>query len=459
MTEALVEVEISSESQKPPDLWSLPCLALYAHYACIGVVNGLLTQALLPYCLYVAGGEPNTCATVSTFVNLPWGFKIFYGLLSDCVPICGLHRKPYMILGWAGTFAGALCFALLDRIDLSIAAGLFLGMTVAYLTADCATDAALVGLSTMEPAETRGTLLSTAYSIRFTFNILAAGIIAFLYNGPPTCGSFPLGLSTQQLMWAVVGVVGVLMGGTLPFYDERKTRPELPPGPLPSLGTRLVELYKLLQQPAVWRLVLALTTTTALSLVSNQAQTNANKEWFHIEPLQLGLSTCFQNIMLAVGTFAYKRCLLNASWRGTYAVGILGMQGFNLLYLLTIYFDVFKDGWWYVFTQVDMEFAYAFTFVIGIIIVPEIALPGYEGIIYGAITTYSNQAQNGRTSTARAGDIGAAPPKATRPLPVLQKKHGPSLSPLLALRARYTPISPRLPPPFLLPFRRLQCHQ
>ena len=38
-----------------------------------------------------------------------------------------------------------------------------------------------------------------------------------------------------------------------------------------------------------------------------------------------------------------------------------------------------------------MEFAYAFTFVIGIIIVPEISVPGYEGIIYGAITTYINQ--------------------------------------------------------------------
>ncbi len=32
--------------------------------------------------------------------------------------------------------------------------------------------------------------------------------------------------------------------------------------------------------------------------------------------------------------------------------------------------------------------------MIGVIITPEITLPGYEGIIYGAITTYSNQAQN-----------------------------------------------------------------
>ena len=75
-------------------MWSWRYAALYAHYTCIGLVNGMLTQALMPYCLYVAHGQPNTCATVSTFVNLPWGYKLLYGMLADCVPICGLHRKP-----------------------------------------------------------------------------------------------------------------------------------------------------------------------------------------------------------------------------------------------------------------------------------------------------------------------------------------------------------------------------
>jgi hypothetical protein len=372
-------------------MWAWDKAALYSHYACIGVVNGLLTQALLPYCLYIADGEPNTCATLSTFVNLPWGFKLVFGMISDCVPICGVHRKPYMIIGWALTFAIALTFALLDSVSLHLAAMLFLCMTVAYLTADCAADAALVGLSTREPAETRGTILSTAYFIRFSANLLSAAIVAFLYNGPQVCGDFELGLTTQQLMWVVVGVVGLTMGCTLPFYVEgRRPADE----PVPTVSSRIVQLYALLQQPAVWRLVLALTATTALSLITNQAQTNANRQWFHIEPLQLGLAACFQNLVLAAGTYAYKRFLLNVSWRKTYAAGILGMQALNLLYLLTIYFPTFKNGWWYVFTQVDMEFAYAFTFVIGVIIIPEITLPGYEGVIYGAITTYANQAQN-----------------------------------------------------------------
>ena len=38
--------------------------------------------------------------------------------------------------------------------------------------------------------------------------------------------------------------------------------------------------------------------------------------------------------------------------------------------------------------------AYSLTFVISVVILPEITIPGFEGLIYGAITTYSNQSQN-----------------------------------------------------------------
>lgn len=33
--------------------------------------------------------------------DLPWSFKVFYGLLSDTVPIRGKRRKPYYLIGWA----------------------------------------------------------------------------------------------------------------------------------------------------------------------------------------------------------------------------------------------------------------------------------------------------------------------------------------------------------------------
>ena len=70
------------------------------------------------------------------------------------------------------------------------------------------------------------------------------------------------------------------------------------------------------------------------------------------------------------------------------------MQLFNLVYLLTIYFDGFKNGWWMVFTSVNIQLAYAFTFVIGVLVVPEITIPGFEGVVYGAVTSFTNQARS-----------------------------------------------------------------
>ena len=73
----------------------------------------VLPACMIKRCACVLSGR---CATVSTFVNLPWGYKLLYGLLADCVPICGLHRKPYMIIGWACTFGISLAFALLPTV-------------------------------------------------------------------------------------------------------------------------------------------------------------------------------------------------------------------------------------------------------------------------------------------------------------------------------------------------------
>jgi hypothetical protein len=74
--------------------------------------------------------------------------------------------------------------------------------------------------------------------------------------------------------------------------------------------------------------------------------------------------------------FLFKRYLLNVSWRVSFAVGIVGMQALGLVYLLTIYIPTFRNGWWIVFTSQDQELAYTLLFAIGVVIIPEIAMPG-----------------------------------------------------------------------------------
>ena len=41
--------------------------------------------------------EPSDMAKYNSLIGLPWSFKVFYGLITDNVPIFGLKRKPYLI--------------------------------------------------------------------------------------------------------------------------------------------------------------------------------------------------------------------------------------------------------------------------------------------------------------------------------------------------------------------------
>eukprot|EP00966_Prymnesium_polylepis_P278535 6435388-Prymnesium_polylepis.2 len=453
----------------PPVLFSRDNAALVAHYACIGMVNGILQNALQPYCLYVVHGAPNQCSTIATFVNLPWSFKIFYGLLSDSVAIRGQHRKPYIAIGWGLTFVLSLAVAVLGEfgvaLPLEVVASVFLAITLAYIVADCAADASMVAFTATEPEATRGSLISTACTlpggrttrgcrihtqtnpipdpIREQHRVVVGARVpvqraadAGLLLVWPHHHAAPLdhrgdrwppdGPDAPPLQGAARSLQGA-RAAALPrrhtprmFRDEDGPPPRAVPHrarrvgliahphtalPLPThaaaaaqvpkpLRARLYQFYELMSQPAAYRVALSTVGLTILSLVTNNAMNNANAAWFHMTPLQFGISSAINNVVLAAGMWSFKRYLLNVNWRLSFGIGIVGMQLLGMAYLLTIYDETFRNGWWIVFTSQDQELAYTLIFAIGVVIIPEIATPGFEGITYGAITTFTNCAQN-----------------------------------------------------------------
>ena len=42
--------------------------------------------------------DPGDMAVYMSIINSPWSIKILYGLLSDNLKLCGLYRKPYLII-------------------------------------------------------------------------------------------------------------------------------------------------------------------------------------------------------------------------------------------------------------------------------------------------------------------------------------------------------------------------
>ncbi|KAI9982617.1 hypothetical protein PInf_008589 [Phytophthora infestans] len=83
-----------------PVLTSKDNIGLLAQYAAVGMVYGMLPATIYPFLQQYLNCTGAQVTTASTLVVFPWSFKCFYGILSDCFPIFGYRRRPYMLLGW-----------------------------------------------------------------------------------------------------------------------------------------------------------------------------------------------------------------------------------------------------------------------------------------------------------------------------------------------------------------------
>ena len=54
--------------------------------------------------------QPSQQNTLSILMTVPWSFKLVYGFISDVLPIGGLRRKPYLVVGY---FTSSLCYVAL----------------------------------------------------------------------------------------------------------------------------------------------------------------------------------------------------------------------------------------------------------------------------------------------------------------------------------------------------------
>ena len=43
--------------------------------------------------------EPSTMQFLFSYIGIPWTIKIVYGIISDNFPICGSHRRSYLVIG------------------------------------------------------------------------------------------------------------------------------------------------------------------------------------------------------------------------------------------------------------------------------------------------------------------------------------------------------------------------
>ncbi|EQC39462.1 hypothetical protein SDRG_03664 [Saprolegnia diclina VS20] len=91
-------------------LFSREAFGLFSQYGAIGVIYGMIPNLLYPLYTVYLGMEGYQTASYGVLVTTGWSFKVFFGMLSDCVPIMGYRRKSWMLIGWTITM---ICLAVM----------------------------------------------------------------------------------------------------------------------------------------------------------------------------------------------------------------------------------------------------------------------------------------------------------------------------------------------------------
>ena len=72
---------------------------IVANYFSVGLMIGGSTSLLYPVLIVKAGATASLMTASYAVVMVFWSYKIVFGFLSDCFPIFGYRRKPYMVMG------------------------------------------------------------------------------------------------------------------------------------------------------------------------------------------------------------------------------------------------------------------------------------------------------------------------------------------------------------------------
>jgi hypothetical protein len=309
-----------------------------------------------------------------------WGYKIFYGFLSDSVPLFGFRRKPYIVGGWVlssimtavqavyitanetttycfggedvefkalTTFPkaeadnGATCpantYYQVNGLDKETFNGtllivLMLLTNFVYMFADVAADALAVEYAKREIPSERGRIQSYNYVCRFSASIGMTLLTGFGLNTPLYGGKRAAGITLAEFMWfsTVAQVV------FLPFYfimDEKKVDPKL----VTTVGFKLKGVWQLLMNKAFSALMIFQVVYHVFANIGPYGTGALAAYWVKADPLQSSLGTVFTTFATAITVWANGRYFSTYSWRCLQSFGLITSTIMGLLTLLIVY--------------------------------------------------------------------------------------------------------------------------
>ncbi|KAH9107467.1 hypothetical protein AeMF1_017195, partial [Aphanomyces euteiches] len=258
------------------NLLRLEAFGLLSQYAGVGILMGVFNALQYPLFQNYLHMEGYQSASYRVLISLGWSSKIFFGILSNCLPVFGYKRRPYMVLGWAICGVCCLVMAILPfpapyygQPGLSglanltaeqrkfinegapTSANLFIVLSMVaslgYVMADVAADAMVVQYAQREPVAIRGRVQTAIYFTRDSFTMVPMLVVAFCMNDYKYGGAFSWGIGPNDVYagLTIPCVVGTYTAVAL-VVEEKAERV--------GLGQYIQDVWGLLKQRVVWQI-------------------------------------------------------------------------------------------------------------------------------------------------------------------------------------------------------------
>ncbi|GAB9476196.1 Folate-biopterin transporter [Globisporangium polare] len=398
----------------PPELLSRESLGLLAQYAAVGLVYGTLPNTIMPFFTYYLNMEGTTTTSARALLSIPWSLKVFIGILSDCVPIGGYRRRPYMVLGWA---VASTClytmaylplgkpyfpnpelrsvkpesYTLAQTVSLNKEAPnsgavyivLMMFATLGYLFADVAADAIVVEYAQREPIATRGRTQTAIYCVRFLFGIFAQMIIGFGLSSPEYGGDFDFGISFPVTMFILATFCVPVIPMTWYFVREEKVV-------APVFKTYLADLWLVVQSKAVYQVIAYSFFSGVFGGFSYVASDPITSYWVRATSFNLSVSGIIGSAVMVATLMFTGKYGLDWNWRTMQVVTAIAIVALDATCTMVVTWDLLRSKWFWLGLPIAESVPAGVSFLISTYVVVELAGKGNEGAIYGLMTTVGN---------------------------------------------------------------------
>jgi hypothetical protein len=246
---------------------------------------------------------------------------------------------------------------------------------------------------------------SAVHAVRFVAELLGALLVAVGFNSAEYNGGFSFELSLRAVFVLLMVVAIVALGATAWGLREpcgvttgaADNANGIPIAvAVPNLRLKLGEFWRIMQQRATWQIAsLGFLQKLCLSFGMDSApHSQAMHEfWLHTDPFTKNLFLALVNggVCVAASVFVH-RCLLSTSWHTSVLITLLSGLVVGFPVAMTVVFDVWRSKFFFLLAAEIVGFSDCIAMVVRMLVVVEIAEPGFESSTYGLVTSVYNLA-------------------------------------------------------------------